>query len=146
MKWLQQNMKDLAPWMLFNPQEALPLVEYRLEATPEDELSPGDIVETPYPHNKRKLDRIAAFSDLYGGFNWGYASYFPEEFPGVREMEKRLAVYGKPCLSHEAGILGGYIDLSLENRYKDTYITPELYTKIREYQQAHGVSFLPYRE
>lgn len=138
---LQQNMKDLAPWMLFNPQEALPLVEYRLEATPEDELSPGDIVETPYPHNKRKLARIAEFSDLYGGFNWGYASYFPEEFPGVEEMEKRLAVYEKPCLSHEAGILGGYIDLSLESRYKDTYISPELYTKIREYQQAHGVSF-----
>ena len=27
---LQQNMKAVAPWMLFNPQEALPLVEYRL--------------------------------------------------------------------------------------------------------------------
>lgn len=138
---LQQNMKLIAPWMLFNPQEALPLVEYRLEATPQEELHDGDIIDTPYPHNKRKLAEIAEFSDLYGGFNWGFASYFPDEFPGVEEMEKRLAVYNKPCLSHEAGILGGYIDLALESRYKDTYITSELYTKIREYQQKNGVSF-----
>lgn len=138
---LQRNMKNLAPWMLFNPQEALPLAEYRLEATPESEYSPDDIVETPFPHNRRKFAQIAEFSDLYGGFNWGYASYFPEEFPGVEAMEKCLAVYEKPCLSHEAGILGGYIDLSLETRYQNTYITPELYTKIREYQAANGVSF-----
>lgn len=141
LRLLQQNMKRIAPWMLFNPQEALPLVEYRLEATPADELREGDIVNEPYPHNKRKFAQLAEFSDLYGGFNWGFASYFPDEFPGTEEMEKRLAVYNKPCLSHEAGILGGYIDLALESRYENSYISTELYAKIREYQQKNGVSF-----
>ena len=37
-------------------------------------LHDGDIVNTPYPHNRRKLAEIAEFSDLYGGFNWGFAS------------------------------------------------------------------------
>ena len=48
-------------------------------------------------------------------------------------------IYRKPCLSHETGILGGYLDFSLEERYRNTYIGMSLFEAARENMLKHGV-------
>ena len=143
LRQLHSRMEALAPWMLFNPHEALATVEYRIytmKNLPPGDEDPADICEVPFRHNKRKLDTLAEFSDLYGNFLWGFASYGSDMFPGVDEVESRLAIYGKPALAHEAGILGGYLNPDLESRYCNTYISPELYATSRKYMESKGVS------
>ncbi|MBR7107899.1 MAG: hypothetical protein IKC89_05740 [Lentisphaeria bacterium] len=146
---LHGRMKALAPWMLFNPHEALATVEYRIytmKNLPPGDEDPADICEVPFRYNKRKLDKLAEFSDLYGNFLWGFASYGSDIFPGSDGIEARLAVYGKPALAHEAGILGGYLNPDLESRYRNTYISPELYETARTYMERKGVSLEQFRE
>ncbi|MBO7153592.1 MAG: hypothetical protein J6W67_07280 [Lentisphaeria bacterium] len=124
--------KEMIPQVLFNPQEAIRGVEYG--------FLPGQkTVSFPFEHDAERFSKIAEFSDLYGSLGGGYFSYSHDEFPGVEQVEEMHSIYGKPCLSHEIGILGGYLDFSLEQRYAGTFIGTDLFAAARENMLKHGV-------
>ena len=129
---LAAMLRRLAPGMLFNPQEAIRGVEY-------DFVQGRKITMDPAPHDAERLAEIAEFSDVYGSLGFSLFSYGHDEFPGVAEYERMHAIYRKPCLSHEIGILGGYLDFSLEERYRGTYIGQDLFQAVREHMQKNGV-------
>ncbi len=128
---LADLMRNMAPGMLFNPQEAMRGIEY--------EFTPGRKITTePFSYDAERLDRVKAFSDCFGALA-GEFSYQHDTFCGREPVEKRLAVYDRPCLLHESGILGGYLDFSLEKRYEGTFIGTDLFKAAREHMQKHGV-------
>lgn len=99
---------------LFSPMSAMRGIEYML--TQEDPR-----VQEPFEHNPERLARISPYCDLYNSYSLGLTSY--ESNSGTHQvLDRNNAVYGKPLLSHEICIQGTYIDLSLEERYKDTRI------------------------
>ncbi|MBE6359533.1 MAG: hypothetical protein E7057_09860 [Lentisphaerae bacterium] len=128
---LADMLHDKAPGMLFNPQEAMRGVEY--------ELTPGRKISTgPLVHDIERLNRIREFADCFGTLG-GEFSYNHDHFPGREFIEQRNAVYQRPCLNHEAGILGGYLDFSVEERYKGTFIGTDMFEAAREHMTRHGV-------
>lgn len=99
---------------LFSPMSAMRGIEYMLT-----EQDPR--IEQPFTHNPQRLSRISDYCDLYNSYSLGLTSY--DSSRGTPEvLDARNKIYGKPLLSHEICILGTYIDLSLEERYKDTRI------------------------
>ncbi len=127
-------LREFAPDSLFNPQEALRGIEYGWNDTDLGE----DAVSEPYLRNTRRLERIKAFSDCFGQFSWGQLSY-SSSAGDAATINQRLEPYERPCLSHELGIHGTYLDLSLEHRYRDTRIGDELYSKVRHHLQERGL-------
>ncbi len=125
-------VRRLAPGMLFNPQEAMRGVEY-------DFIEGRNIERNPIPHDAERLAQIAEFSDLYGSLSGGYFSYLHDVFPGVAEVERQHSFYRKPCLSHEIGILGGYLNFELEARYEGTFIGQDLFRAVREHLRKNNV-------
>ncbi len=125
--------KLLAPDCLFNPQEGLHGVEYGEPA------NMGVTCNVPFEHNPQRLAALAEFSDVYGTFNAGSLSYFTGDFDNPAELDRGLTIYGKPCLAHEVGILGNYMNLNLEKRYANTYIGTELFAGIRKYLDRSGL-------
>lgn len=120
-----EEQRRLAPDALFMPQEAMRGVEYHFKGVPAKEL-----VEKPFRHNPGRLKTLREFSDVFGQYAWGWFSY--TTLRGTPEdVDRCLEVYGLPCLAHELGIIGGYLDLLLEDRYRGTRIGPELFGKIR---------------
>lgn len=125
--------RRLLPGALFNPQEALSKVEYRL--LPDE----PDVETEPFIHHPGKLAYLAEFSDVYGSYNWGYFSYIFAEFPGAAPIDARCALYGKPLLSHEIGIMGGYLDFNNTGRYENCVVPPDLYVQARQNLTRHGL-------
>ena len=125
---------SLAPAALYDPQEALRGVEYGWADSDLGE----NLTEAPSRHNARRLAALKAFSDVFGQFSWGYLSYGSTDGDND-ELDRRLAVYERPCLSHELGIYGSYLDLKLESRYEGTRIGTDLYAKAREYLAREGM-------
>ncbi len=124
---LAEIASEMIPEALFNPQEGLSKVEYRM--LPDE---PG--VETePFVHHPARFDALAGFSDCYGSYSWGYFSYMHTLFPGVAEIDKRYAIYGKPVLSHEIGILGGWLDFENEKKYAGCVVPGDFYAESRKY-------------
>ena len=69
------------------------------------------------------MARLKEFSDVFGQFAWGRLSY--QSLAGEpKAIDRNLVIYGRPCLTHELGIFGCYLDLSLEKRYRGTRIGP----------------------
>ena len=129
---LSAMMRKLAPGMLFNPQEAMRGIEY--------DFQPGQQVQLePVPHVPERLALTREFSDVYGALCNSMFSYDHDEFPGTEAAEKIMSIYQLPCLAHETGILGGYLNFDLEKRYTDTYIGTDLFAAARENMQKHGV-------
>ena len=126
--------RDLVPDALFNPQEALRGVEYGWK----DADLGDDAVAQPYLHNPRRLERLKTFSDCFGQFSWGWLSY-NSSAGDPRQIDQRLAPYQRPCLSHELGIHGTYLDLDLEHRYQGTRIGTDLYAKVRAHLRERGL-------
>ncbi len=126
--------RDLAPDALFNPQEALRGIEYGWR----DEDLGDDAHTEPYRHNPRRLERVKSFSDCFGQYSWGWLSYKSAAGQPAR-IDERLAVYERPCLSHELGIHGTYLDLDLEHRYHGTRIGTDLYARVRAHLREHGL-------
>lgn len=140
------EMHKLAPGTLFMPQEALRGIEYAWDAK---NFGP-DFVEEPYPHDTVRLEKVRDFSDVIGQFTWGALSYVslgldlmnPKEmeyylsggFSSVtpQAIDDRLIPYDRPCLTHELGIMGCYLDLNLEKRYRNTRIGPTLFSQARQ--------------
>lgn len=127
--------KSLAPDGLFNPMEALRGIEYHLEMAPG---KPGDTVYEPVEHNAARLKTLSEFSDVFGAFAWGWLSYAAVN-GDWRDLDKKMAIYKKPLLSHENGIAGSYIDLSLEKRYEGSAIGPDMYSSARKYIASKGL-------
>ena len=124
--------KEMIPNILFNPQEAIRGVEYG--------FVPGQKTEKyPFEHDAGRFRKIAEFTDVYGSLGGGYFSYSHADFPGVDAIEEMHSIYRKPCLSHEIGILGGYLDFSLEERYRGTFIGTDMFEAARQNMQKHGV-------
>ena len=123
----------LAPAALYNPQEALRGVEYGWA-----DADMGDCTDEPSRHNPRRLAALKTFSDVFGQFTWGFLSYGSTD-GDCHELDRRLAVYERPCLAHEMGIYGGWLDFSLEPRYEGTRIGTDLYAKGREYLEREGL-------
>ena len=121
------DCRKLAPDALFNPQEALRGVEYYFQK----KIYFGDgFVKEPYPHNPVRLEKLKSFSDVFGQYAWGMLSY--GTLGGEpRKIDKRLAAYERPCLSHELGIIGCYLNLDLEHRYAGSRIGTALFASIR---------------
>ncbi len=124
---------ELAPALLYNPHEALRGVEYGWS-----DSDMGECTSEPFPHNPQRLAALKRFSDVFGQYSWGFLSYDSAE-GDCAELDRRLTVYERPCLSHEMGIYGSYIDLSLEPRYSGTRIGADLYRGAREYMEHEGM-------
>ena len=132
LRQLADRLHRLAPGMLFNPQEAMRGIEY--EFTPDQKT-----VKAPFRHDPKRLAVTGEFSDVYGSLGGGFFSYEHERFPGAAAVEAMHDIYPRPCLSHEIGILGGYLDFSLETRYANTFIGTGLFEAARRHMQQRGV-------
>ena len=117
------QQKVLVPDALFNPQEAMPGVEYRFDIP---SLHPEDIVYSPFEHNAPRLSALKEFSDVFGNYSWGWLSY-STVYGDWKDLDKRMAIYERPMLSHENGISGSYVDLNLESRYKGLPSIPTMF-------------------
>ena len=127
------ELRRLSPNALFNPQEAMRGVEYRLEEIPHQQLSMH-----PFSHHPKRLEVLRDFSDVFGQYTWGWFSYTTLQ-GSLADVDRRLAIYKRPILTHELGIIGSYLDLSLEERYHDTRIGPELFSKVRASLEEAGL-------
>ena len=129
---LAAMMHELAPGMLFNPQEAMRGIEY--------DFQPGqNVISEPVDHVPERLAMTREFADVYGALCNSMFSYCHDEFPGTQAAEAIMSIYKLPCLAHEAGILGGYLNFDLEKRYIDTYIGTDLFAAARDNMQKHGI-------
>ncbi len=133
LKRLSEVTAEMIPEALFNPQEGLSKVEYRM--TPD---VPGVVTE-PFIHHPGRLKQIAEFSDCYGSYSWGFFSYIHTEFPGAAEINKRYAIYNKPILSHEVGIIGNFLNFKNEKLYEKCRIPAEVYQEARKYLTRCGI-------
>jgi beta-galactosidase len=125
--------REYVPDALFCPQSAMRGIEYKWNEDMGD-----DVISKPFTHNQGRLNTIRKFSDVFGQYSWGYLSY-ASIFSNLNGLDKRHAIYGRPCLAHEIGIHGSYLDLELEKRYEGSRIGAELYTNSREYLEKMGV-------
>lgn len=130
---LAELCQTLSPDILFNPHEGLRGVEYG------EESYMGITVDEPFKHNPQRLAALAEFSDVYGAFGMCWLSYAAGDFDEPERLDRNLAIYGKPCLSHEVGILGNYLNIDLEKRYENTYIGTELFSEIRRCLKEAGL-------
>ncbi len=130
---LAELTRELMPGTLFNPQEGLAKVEYRL--APDE---PGVATE-PFIHDPEKFRQLAEFSDVYGSYSWGYFSYIHTMFPGAEEVDKRYTVHKKPILSHEIGIMGGWLDFRNEARYHNTVVPGDVYKESRKHLEKYNL-------
>lgn len=132
MEKLVDMLHEMAPGMLFNPQEAMRGIEY--------EFAPGrQIIREPLlSYDLERMNRVRKLADCFGNLA-GEFSYFHDEYPGREQVEKRNAVYERPCFNHESGILGGYLNFDLESRYKGTFIGTDMFEAAREHMSKHGV-------
>lgn len=117
---------------LFSPMSAMRGIEYMLRHE-------ETCVNEPFQHNPERLARVGEFSDLYNSYSQGLTSY--SSASGRYDiLDRRNAIYGKPLLSHEICIHGTYIDLSLEERYKDTRIGDTAFmSSVREHLADQGL-------
>lgn len=126
-----EHTHTLAPDCLYDPMEALLNVECRL-----DENAPGYTKE-PYPHDAAKLGRMREYSDVLATGVWVFS--YHSLYADVDKISKRLAMYERPCLIHEAGIFDTYLNLDLEKRYEKTRIGTDLFRAVREYVDEMGL-------
>lgn len=131
---LAELCHTLAPDALFNPYEAMRGVEYMCtEPGIQDEL-----VHEPFTHHPRRLHALREFSDVFGSYAQGLLSY--ESLAGEwRELDGHMEIYGRPCLSHEIGIHGNYLDLDLEHRYEGTRIGADMFASVRRNLKKEGL-------
>lgn len=124
----------LVPDSLFNPQEAMRGIEYYFNITGVKDNN----IDEPFTHNPTRLKMVREYSDVFGQYPYGLLSY--NSITGDwRELNRRLEIYKRPCLSHEMGIHGNYINLDLENRYEGSRIGTMMYANIRKYLREEGM-------
>ena len=98
---------------LMSPMSAMRGIEYH---------SFGDLrVETPFPHNPKRLAALDEFCDLYNSYSNAQTSYSSSEGDPAT-IDYKNSIYSRPLLTHEICIHGTYIDLSLKDRYRGSRI------------------------
>ena len=132
---MAQHSKALAPDALFNPHEAMRGIEYGFGIDGDD---CDGVIDVPFKHNPKRLQTVREFSDVFGQYPMGQLSYFCID-GNWRTLNEWLKVYERPCLSHEVGILGSYINLDLEHRYDGTRIGTEIYASVRKCLNEAGL-------
>lgn len=121
--------KKLDPSGLVMPMETLRGIEYPDWVT-KDLVAVPARENDPSTYHTRLFKRLAQSADVFGAYTWGELSYKNLMAADWRTVETRFAPYPRPVLAHEVGIIGGYLDLSLENRY--TGRTPDtMYHQVR---------------
>lgn len=128
---MSEKCHSLAPDCLFDPMEALLKVECFV-----DKDEPGYTTE-PYEHNEIKLNALRQYSDVFAAAVWVFS--YDSMYPDMTEINRRMSIYKRPCLIHEAGIFDTYLNLDLENRYENSRIGKELYTAVRSYIKEMGM-------
>lgn len=80
--------------------------------------------------------RVTRYSDVFAARanDFSYSNFAGRDW---REVEPEYTHYERPILAHESGIIGTYLDLSLESRYTGT-MPADLYRAAREYLAAAG--------
>ena len=132
--YMRQLQQHYVPDGLFSPQEALRGIEYTWSKTDlGTPLSSG-----PFRHNPVRLEKLLGFSDVLAQYAWGNLSYNTSG-GDWRLLDKRQAVYDKPILSHELGILSTYLDFSLRERYVGTRIGDRLFATVETMLKAAGI-------
>jgi hypothetical protein len=127
-------MRDMVPDALFNPQEALRGVEYGSHLS----WFGKGLVKEPYPHNPERLEKLKSFSDMFGQYAWGTLSY--HTLTGdPKSYDKLLEIYERPCLTHEVGIIGCYINLDLEHRYVGSRFGTDIFASVRRNLDKAGL-------
>lgn len=121
----------LVPECLYDPMEALLKVECFLD---KDEKG---YTSEPYEHNKIKLDKMREFSDVFATAVWVFS--YHSLFPDIDYINRKMSIYKRPCLIHEAGIFDTYLNLDLEERYENTRIGKRLFSAVRDYAAKEGV-------
>lgn len=121
---------------LFSPMSALRGVEYY--------LMPGvdAIVPMPFPHNPARMERLAAFSDLWTSYQLGLTSYFSVNEGTSADLDRWGDVYcGKPRTSHEICIDSSYADLGLERLYptNSPILKTDLFRGVRRQLSEKGL-------
>lgn len=129
---------ELAPDRLFMPMESMNGVEYCWGGTSNHLGDPNDIIDTPFRHNAKKLARLRDFSDVFGAFSGGALSYYSGAEWSPEQCDRYL-IYKRPCLIHEVGIHGNYLNLDLEHRYEGTRIGTQLFSNLRENLSKFGL-------
>jgi beta-galactosidase len=133
MSRLSAIQHELAPDGLFNPMEALKGIEYGSPAQMGDHYT-----NEPFPFNCGRLEKVNAFSDVLGSFAQTKLSYWSVTCDW-RQLNGWMAMYGKPILSHEVGILGSYLNLDLEHRYEHLRIGTQMYASVRKNLEKAGL-------
>ena len=111
---------------LFSPMSAMRSVEYAFKENDET-------IDQPFQYNPKRLEQLSEFCDVYNTYSLGATSYHSDS-GDAKTLDERNAVYGKPLLSHEIGINGTYIDLSLKERYRGSRIgDTELFTSVERH-------------
>ena len=131
---MSELMHREVPDALFSPQEALRGIEYSWNIS---DFGP-DMTEEPFRHNPSRLAKVKEFSDVFGQYSWGEVSYISAT-GDWRRIQDKTTMYERPCLSHEVGIIGSYIDLTLEKRYENTRIGTDLYALARKGLEHAGM-------
>ena len=122
-----EEVRQYAPDALYDPMEALRGIEYYYEISNmgtdyvETDWSPGG--ERPALHNPRRLEEFKSFADVLASLSWSMLSY-DVQGGNWKELDRRyeLLKYDRPILTHELGMQGQYMDLSLRWRYEGTKV------------------------
>jgi len=128
-----REAKALAPDALILPMHTM--------SGPESEGGRADLPLPPHfkeeeSYYKSLWARVTRNSDVFAARanDFSYSNFTGRDWP---EIEPEYAHYERPILAHEAGIIGTYIDLSLESRYTGA-IPADLYKAARQYIEAAG--------
>jgi len=125
--------KQLDPGCLFMPMETMRGIvpdTYEVLKVPEQ-------IKDPDLYHKTLFERTTNCSDIFAVRNAGTLSYNNFLGQGWRQREPYLELFERPVLAHELGIVGGYLDLRLENRYNRT-IPPDIYSAARHNLERYG--------
>lgn len=131
LKQMGEYTRRMAPDCLYNPIEALQSVEFFMDKDAEG------YVEDPVPHNAKLLAEIKEFADVIAPAVWVFS--YSALSPDNELVKKKLSIYERPCLIHEAGIFDSFLNLDLEKRYEGTRIGTDLFASARKYLQENGV-------
>ncbi len=110
--------RRVAPNILFSPMSALRGAQY---CWTEDDFG-GNITEEPFRHNRARLEKLHEFSDVFCSFELEQLSYEASLKGNSDTIDSWAEYLRRPRLSHEICIQGTYIDLNIEERYKDLRI------------------------
>ena len=128
-----REAKALAPDALIMPMHTM--------SGPESEGGRADLPLPPHfegedAYYQSLWARVTRNADVFAARanDFSYSNFTGRDW---REVEPEYVHYERPILAHESGIIGTYIDLSLESSYTGT-LPADLYKAAREYITAAG--------